>query len=102
MVSREFIRSVVRKRHAIAVHMRGEQKNEGFFKPIYVIIDLILDEDEEKDLMWNTINKVDTDGLIKVRAFCVSQFDSSSKDSKPQEFIINTKDIEEYETINGI
>ena len=48
MVSREFIRSVIRSNHVIAVHMKGEQRLDGLSSLIYVIHDLILDEKEEK------------------------------------------------------
>ncbi len=100
MVSREFIRSVVRAHHAIAVHMRDEERIDGLSYIIYVIHDLILDEDEEKLLIMNTINKIDTDGLLRVKAVRTSQVDISLQDSQPQEYTINTRDIVKHETVN--
>ena len=100
MVSREFIRSVVRAHHAIAVHMKGEERWDGLSYLIYVIHDLILDESEEKLLIMNTLNGIDTHGLLKVKAMRTSEVDVSIQDSKPQEYIINTIDIVSYETIN--
>lgn len=100
MVSREFIRSVVRARHAIAVHMRGEERIDGLTQVIYVIYDLILDENEEKLLVMNTINKIDTDGLLRVKAVRTSEVDISLQDSQPQEYTINTIDVLKYETVN--
>lgn len=102
MVSREFIRSVVRAHHAIAVHMKGEERFDGLSSLIYVIYDLILDEEEEKILIMNTINRIDTEGFLRVNAIRTSQIDISIQDSKPQEYIINTKNIVKYETVNTI
>ena len=100
MVSREFIRSVVRAHHAIAVHMKGEERWDGLSYLIYVIHDLILDESEEKLLIMNTLNGIDSHGLLKVKAMRTSEVDVSIQDSKPQEYIINTIDIVSYETTN--
>ena len=102
MVSREFIRSVVRAHHAISVHMKGEERIDGLSYLIYVIHDLILNEEEEKYLVMNTINGINTDGLLRVKAVRTSQIDISIQDSKPQEYIINTRDIVKYETVNTI
>ena len=99
MVSREFIRSVVRANHTIAVHMKGEDRIDGLSNTIYVINDLILDEDEEKYLIMNTINKIDTDGILRVKAIRTSEVDVSLKDSEFQEYTINTKDIYKYEKL---
>ena len=77
MVSREFIRSVVRAHHAIAVHMKGEERWDGLSYLIYVIYDLIIDENEEKILIMNTINGIDTYGLQKVKAMRTSEVDTS-------------------------
>ncbi len=100
MVSREFIRSVVRAHHAIAVHMKGDERIDGLSNLIYVIHDLILNEDEERLLIMNTINKIDTDGFIRVKAVRTSQVDISLQDCQPQEYIINTRDIVKYETVS--
>lgn len=100
MVSREFIRSVIRGHHAIAIHMKGEERIDGLSNIIYVIHDLILDENEEKLLIMNTINKIDTDGLLRVKAVRTSQVDISLQDYQPKEYTINTKDIVKYETVN--
>ena len=99
MISREFIRSVVRSHHAIAVHMKGEERIDGLSYVVYVIHDLVLSEDEEKLLMMNTINKIDTDGILKVKAVRTSQVDISLQDSRPQDYTINTSDIVKYETV---
>lgn len=100
MVSREFIRSVIRANHAIAVYMKDEDRIDGLSHTIYVINDLILDEDEEKYLIMNTINKIDTDGILRVKAIRTSEVNVSLIDSEFQEYKINTKDIYKYETIN--
>jgi len=100
MVSRELIRSVIRGHHTIAVHMKGEERLDGLTYLIYVIHDLILDENEETLLIMNTCNGVDTHGFIKVKAIRTSEVDASIQDSKPQEYIINTMDIVGYETAN--
>ena len=102
MVSREFIRSVIRAHHAIAVYMRGEQRIDGLSNLIYVIVDLLLDESEEKTLLMNTINGVDTDGKLKVKAILTSEVNIPIEGSRVQEFVIDTREIEKYETINGI
>ncbi len=99
MVSREFIRSVIRSNHVIAVHMKGEQRLDGLSYLIYVIHDLILDENEEKLLMMNNINGIKTYGLLRVKAVRTSQVDLSFEDSEPQEYTINTSDIVKYEKL---
>lgn len=102
MVSKEFIRSVIRSHHVIAVHMKGDKRTDGLSYLIYVIHDLIIDEDEEKLLIMNTINHIDTEGILRVKAIRTSQVDISIQDSKPREYSINTKDIIKYETVNTI
>lgn len=99
MVSREYIRFVVRAHHVIAVHMKVGERWDGLNKSIYVIHDLILDESEEKLLMKNTISGIETHGFLKVKAIRTSEVDISLQDSEPQEYIINTLDIVKYETI---
>ena len=100
MVSKELIRSIIRAHHAIAVHMKGEKRVDGLSRLIYVIRDLILDEEEEKELMINSINGIKTYGLLRVVAERTSEIDISLQDNEPQEYIINTMDIDEYETYN--
>lgn len=48
----------------------------------------------------NTINKIDTDGLLRVKAVRTSQVDISLQDYQPKEYTINTRDIVKYETVN--
>lgn len=79
--------------------MKGEDRIDGLSNTIYVINDLILDEDEEKYLIMNTINKIDTDGILRVKAIRTSEVDVSLKDSEFQEYTINTKDIYKYEKL---
>ena len=81
---------------------KRRRKNRRFVFFIYVIHDLILDDEEEKVLIMNTINHIDTEGLLRVKAVRTSQIDISIHDSKPQEYTINTRDIVKYETINAI
>ena len=100
MMSKEFIRSVVRAHHVIAVPMKGEERLDGLTNLIYVIHDLILDENEEKLLIMNSINDIETHGIIKVKAVRTSEVDVSIEAPKLQEYIINTMDIEKYETMN--
>lgn len=99
MLSREFIRSVIRSNHVIAVHMKGEQRLDGLSALIYVIHDVILDENEEKLLMMNSINGIKTYGLLRIKAVRASQVDVSIEDSEPQEYTINTSDIVKYEKL---
>ena len=99
MVSREFIRSVIRANHVIAVYMKGEQRLDGLSSLIYVIHDLILDENEEKLLMMNNINGIKTYGLLRIKAVRTSQVDVSIEDSEPQEYTINTSDIVKLEKL---
>lgn len=100
MISREFIRSVIRAHHVMAVHMKVEERIDVLSRVIYVIHDLILDEEEEKLLIMNTINKIDTDGFLRVKAVRTSQVNFSFRDTKLQEYIINTEDIVKYEIVN--
>lgn len=99
MVSREFIRSVIRANHVIAVYMKGEQRLDGLSSLIYVIHDLILDENEEKLLMMNRIKGINTNGLLRIKAVRTSQVDVSIEDSEPQEYTINTSDIIKLEKL---
>ena len=46
MVSKEFIYSVIKDNHVIAVHMKGEDRIDGQSELIYIIHDLLLDEKE--------------------------------------------------------
>lgn len=80
--------------------MKAEERIDGFSCLIYVIQDLILDDNKEKALILNTINAIDTDGHLKIEATRTSQVDLSLQDNIPQEYIINTKDIDLYETVN--
>ena len=82
--------------------MKGEERIDGLSFLIYVIHDLILDDEEEKVLIMNTINHIDTEGLLRVKAVRTSQIDISIQDSKPQEYTINTRDIVKYETVNAV
>lgn len=100
MVSREFIRSVVRANHVIAVHMKGEDRIDNLSRLIYVIHDLITDEVEEKQLIVNYINGINTNGLIKIKAVRSSQIDLTIQDSEPREYTINTVNIVKYEMLN--
>ncbi len=99
MVSREFIYSVVRSHHAIAVHMKGEERIDGLSNVIYVIQNLILDDNEKQLLIMNTINKIDTYGFLKVKAIRSSEVDITLNESKSQEYTINTSDIVNYEMV---
>ncbi len=80
--------------------MKDEERIDGLSYIIYVIHDLMLNEDEEKLLIMNTINKIDTDGLLRVKAVRTSQVDIYLQESQPQEYIINTCDIVKLETLN--
>lgn len=100
MVSREFICSVVRANHVIAVHMKGEDRIDNLSCLIYVIYDLIIDEVEEKQLIMNYINGINTNGLLKIKAVRTSQIDLSIQDSEPREYTINTLNIVKYEILN--
>ena len=66
MISREYIYSVIKDNHVIAVHMKGEDRIDGLSELIYIIYDLVLDEKEEKLLVWNLINKKDTHKTINI------------------------------------
>lgn len=98
MVSREFIHSVVRADHVIAVHMKGEERINNL--SIYITHDLILDEVEEKQLIINSINCINTNGLMRIKAVRTHQIDLSIQDSESQNYTINTLDIIKYETVN--
>jgi hypothetical protein len=100
MVSREFIRYVIKSHHEILVHMTGEERLDGLSSLIFVIHNLVLNENEGKELIMNTFNRIDTHGLLRVKAIRTSQVDVSLIDSNPREYIINTKDIVEYQTVN--
>lgn len=100
MASREYIHSVVRANHVIAVHMKEDLRINSLSSIIYVIYDLILSEEEEKFLIMNRAKGVDTDGPLKIKAVRTSKVDISLEDSKPNEYIINTKDIVKFETLN--
>ena len=63
-----------------------------------MIYDLVLNEEEEKQLLWNTIHKVYTEGRLRIKAVRSSQVDISIQDSQPQEYTIDTRDIVKYET----
>lgn len=99
MVSREFIRSVIRANHVIAVHMKGEKRLDGLSSLIYVIHDLILNENEEKLLMMNSFKGINTNGQLRIKAVRTSQVDVSIEDSEPQEYTINTSDIIKLEKL---
>jgi len=99
MVTREFIYSVIKSNHVIAVRMKGEKRIDGLFNLVYVIYELILKEDEEKDLITNRINGIHTDGKIRIKAVRTSEVDASNQDSEPQEYEIDTKDIVDYLTL---
>lgn len=66
---------------------------------IYIIHDLILEEYEEKQLLWNIQNNLDTDGIIKIKATRTSEIDLSLEDKEIKEYEINTKDIAYREII---
>lgn len=97
MVSKEFIYSVIKDNHVIAVHMKGEDRIDGLSELIYIIHDLLLDEKEEQLLVRNLINKKDTHGMLKIKATRSSEVDTALEDNKLREYVINTKDILCYE-----
>ena len=97
MVSKEFIYSVIKDNHVIAVHMKGEDRIDGLSELIYIIYDLVLDEKEEKLLVWNLINKKDTDGVLKIKEMRSSEADTALEDNKLREYVINTEYILSYE-----
>ena len=96
MVSREFIYSKIKSHHAISVHMRGKKRLDGLTSDIYVITELILDKEEEKQLLMNLSKKENSSGKLKVKAIRTSEVDASSDDSEPQEYVLNTSDIESF------
>ena len=79
--------------------MKVEQRIDGLSALIYVIHDLILDENEEKLLMMNRIKGINTNGLLRIKAVRTSQVDVSIEDSEPQEYTINTSDIIKLEKL---
>lgn len=79
--------------------MNGEQRLDGLSYLIYVIHDLILDENEEKLLMMNSIKGINTNGRLRIKAVRTSQIDVSIEDSEPHEYTINTSDIVKYEKL---
>ena len=97
MISREYIYSVIKDNHVIAVHMKGEDRIDGLSELIYIIYDLVLDEKEEKLLVWNLINKKDTHGVLKIKAMRSSEADTALEDNKLREDVINTEYILSYE-----
>lgn len=100
MVSREYIYSVIKDNHVIAVHMKGEDRIDGLSELIYIIHDLLLDEKEEELLVRNLINKKDTHGMLKIKATKSSEVDAAIEDNDLREYIINTEDISYYEKSN--
>lgn len=97
MVSREFIHSIIHSHHTIAVHMKGEKRLDGLSHLIYVIYNLVLDEKEEAELIMNSINRVKTYGLLRVKAVLTSEVDLSIQDKEPREYTIDTAEIISYE-----
>lgn len=97
MISREYIYSVIKDNHVIAVHMKGEDRIDGQSELIYIIHDLLLDEKEEQLLVWNLINKKDTHGVLKIKAMRSSEADTALEDNKLREYVINTEYILSYE-----
>ena len=63
MVSREFIHSVIKSNRIIAVHMKDNQRLDGLSKTIYLIYDLLLNEEDEEMLILNRKNGINTDGF---------------------------------------
>lgn len=100
MISREYIYSVIKDNHVIAVHMKGEDRIDGLSELIYIIHDLVLDEKEEQLLVLNRINKIDTHGMLKIKATRSSEVYSALEDNDLREYVINTEDISYYEKSN--
>lgn len=97
MVSREFIHSVFKAHHVIAVHMKGEKRLDSLSTIIFEVHELLLDENEEQLLITNRIKGMNTHGLLRVKAVRTSEVNLSLQNLEPQEYVINTMDIVDYE-----
>jgi hypothetical protein len=58
-----------------------------------------LSKKEEEQLLHNISQKVDTQGILRIKAIRTSEVDLSTKDSEPQEYTINTMDIVGFEKV---
>lgn len=100
MVSKDFIYSKVLSNHVIALHMRSISERIDRLCPlIYIVYELILDDKEKDLLIWNISNKIDTQGVLRIKAIRSSEVDISLEDSILKEYEINTADIVSYEVV---
>lgn len=99
MVSREQIYFNVKFNHVVALHMKGEKRVDGLSSLIYIVYDLLLSKKEEEQLLHNISQKIDTQGILRIKAIRTSEVDLSTKDSEPQEYTINTMDIVGFEKV---
>jgi hypothetical protein len=77
--------------------MMGEKRIDGLSTLVYVVYDLVLDENEENVLISNSIKGVNTYGPLKIKAKRTSEVDLPKQDEPLQDYLINTVDITEYE-----
>lgn len=100
MVSREFIYLKVKFHHVVAIHMNGDIQLGKDVCPIYIVHDVVLEKCEEKLLLSNIQNKIDSDGVLRIKASRTSRRDFSLEDNEIKEYLIDTKDIEYYEVVD--
>lgn len=79
--------------------MKDGIRADGLSAISYSIVELILDKKEEEEIIRNIANKLDTDGVIKIKAFRGSESYLPLNDNEPNEYIIDTKDIAYFETV---
>ena len=79
--------------------MKGEKRVDGLSSLIYIVYDLLLSKKEEEQLLHNISQKIDTQGILRIKAIRTSEVDLSTKDSEPQEYTINTMDIVGFEKV---
>lgn len=79
--------------------MKGEKRIDGLSSLIYIVYDLLLSKKEEEQLFNNISQKVDTQGILRIKAIRTSEVDLTNQDSEPQEYTINTMDIVDYEIV---